>query len=92
MKYQEEIIGDSKNNIKVSQVQLEKSFLKPQKNSLSRWAKNKMGAFWVKTKGDNHFLSGVVEFEGKKIPVCIFKNKYQEGSTPHFQMYRMGEE
>jgi hypothetical protein len=50
-----------------------------------------MGAFWVKTKGDNHFLSGVVEFEGKKIPVCIFKNKYQEGSTPHFQMYRVGE-
>ena len=92
MKYQEETTGGPKSNIKVSQVQPEKSFLKPQKSSLSRWAKNKMGAFWVKTKGDNHFLSGVVEFEGKKIPVCIFKNKYQEGSTPHFQMYRVGEE
>lgn len=92
MKYQEETTGGSKSSIKVSQVQPEKSFLKPQKSSLSRWAKNKMGAFWVKTKGDNHFLSGVVEFEGKKIPVCIFKNKYQEGSTPHFQMYRVGEE
>tara|TARA_A200000159_G_scaffold142425_1_gene145897 strand:- start:33 stop:191 length:159 start_codon:yes stop_codon:yes gene_type:complete len=48
-----------------------------------------MGAFWIKNKNGNQFLSGIVEFEGKKIPVCIFKNKYQEGSTPHFQMFRV---
>ena len=89
MKYQEETTGGSKSSIKVSQVQPEKSSSKQQRNSLSHWARSKMGAFWIKNKNGNQFLSGIVEFEGKKIPVCIFKNKYQEGSTPHFQMFRV---
>ena len=54
----------------------------------SNWAKNKVGAFWVKAKeGGGSYLSGKIEINGKEIPCLIFKNDYQEGNTPHFHIY-----
>ena len=54
----------------------------------STWTQQKMGVFWIKTnqKGKS-YLSGTVEMDGKKIPIHIYKNDFQEGKTPHFHAY-----
>lgn len=54
----------------------------------SAWTQNKVGAFWIKNKGDGKsYLSGTIEIDGKKISCLIFKNDFQEGNTPHFHAY-----
>lgn len=54
----------------------------------SNWTKNKVGAFWIKTKEDGRsYLSGNIEINGESVPCLIFKNDYQEGNTPHFHIY-----
>jgi len=54
----------------------------------SNWAQNKVGAFWLKTKEDGRsYLSGNIEINGESIPCLIFKNDFQEGKTPHFNIY-----
>ena len=54
----------------------------------SNWTKNKVGAFWIKTKENGRsYLSGNIEINGKSVPCLIFKNDYQEGNTPHFHIY-----
>ena len=54
----------------------------------SNWTKNKVGAFWIKTKENGRsYLSGNIEINGKSVPCLIFKNDYQVGNTPHFHIY-----
>ena len=58
------------------------------KKPLSNWTQNKVGVFWIKNKQDGtNYLSGTVEVNGKKIPVHIYKNDFQQGNTPHFQAF-----
>jgi hypothetical protein len=71
----------------------------PEKTSLhssdtqpSKWGKNKLGAFWIKKKDNgSSYLSGVIEINGEKVPCVIFKNDYQEGNTPHFNIYTISQ-
>tara|TARA_R110002020_G_scaffold5685_2_gene23385 strand:- start:55 stop:285 length:231 start_codon:yes stop_codon:yes gene_type:complete len=63
---------------------------KPLKKKPSKWEKNKVGVFWTKKKSDGkEFLSGTINFDGKIIPICIFKNNFSDGNTPHFQAYKV---
>ena len=56
----------------------------------STWTQNKVGAFWIKNKGDGRsYLSGTIEVYGQKVSCLIFKNDYQEGNTPHFHAYAL---
>ena len=49
-----------------------------------------MGAFWTKKKADGQtFLSGNIIVDGKEIPICIFKNEFSDGNTPHFQAFKV---
>jgi len=58
----------------------------------SAWAKNKVGSFWIKNKSNGRqYLSGEIVIDGKKVPCLMFKNDYQEGNTPHFHIYSVGE-
>ena len=62
------------------------------KKQPSKWTQNKLGVFWVKTRENGKpYLSGQLEIDGKKIPCFIFKNDYQEGNTPHFQIFEVTE-
>ena len=69
----------------------------PEKTS-SSWSENKVGVFWMKKKDDGKmYLSGTLEFKDskgvtQKFPVCIFKNEYSNGKTPHFQAFKLNEE
>tara|TARA_R110002051_G_scaffold196820_1_gene264454 strand:+ start:195 stop:425 length:231 start_codon:yes stop_codon:yes gene_type:complete len=71
----------------------ETSSTSPKKPS-SKWKNNKVGVFWTKKKDDGKtYLSGSFEVEGpngvvQKIPVCIFKNEFSDGKTPHFQAFK----
>ena len=71
----------------------ETSSTSPKKPS-SKWKNNKVGVFWTKKKNDGKsYLSGSFEIEGpngvvQKIPVCIFKNEFSDGKTPHFQAFK----
>ena len=71
---------------------------KSQEKISSSWSKNKVGAFWMKKKDDGKmYLSGTLEIKDlkgvtQKIPVCIFKNEYSDGRTPHFQAFKLNEE
>ena len=64
------------------------------KKPASKWKNNKVGVFWTKKKDDGKtYLSGSFEVEGpngviQKIPVCIFKNEFSDGKTPHFQAFK----
>ena len=62
------------------------------KSEKSAWTQNKVGSFWIKNKDNGRqYLSGEIVIDGKKIPCLIFKNDYQEGNTPHFHIYSVGE-
>lgn len=59
------------------------------KKKPSKWTENKIGVFWTKKSADgSQYLSGKVEIDGKEIPICIFKNQYSNGNTPHFQAFK----
>lgn len=56
-----------------------------------------MGALWIKTsKNGNKFFSGVVEMDGKKKKIVIFKNNRKEkDNQPDYQIFEsqpMGQE
>ena len=56
----------------------------------SAWTQHKVGAFWIKKKGDGKtYLSGKITIKGEEIPFLIFKNDFQEGNTPHFHAYEV---
>ena len=62
----------------------------------SKWTQNKVGVFWTKRRKDDgkSYLAGSFEIEGpngvvQKIPVCIFKNEFSDGKTPHFQAFKL---
>jgi len=58
----------------------------------SNWTKHKVGAFWIKNKEDGRsYLSGNIQINGESIPCLIFKNDYQEGNTPHFNIYTISQ-
>ena len=72
----------------------ETSSTSPKKPS-SKWQNSKVGVFWMKKKDDGKsYLSGSFEVKGpngvvQKIPVCIFKNEFSDGKTPHFQAFKL---
>ncbi len=39
---------------------------------------NRIGALWIKRKGNNVFMSGELEIDGEKIRILVFKNTYKE--------------
>lgn len=42
-------------------------------------AEKDIGALWLReSKNGNKYMSGVVEIDGQKHPIVIFKNKYKE--------------
>ena len=52
----------------------------------------KRDSFWIKSKSNGRqYLSGEIIIDGKKVPCLMFKNDYQEGNTPHFHIYSVGE-
>ena len=73
----------------------EKTSLPSQEKPSSKWKKNKVGVFWTKKKDNGKsYLSGSFEIEWPdgvihKIPVCIFKNEFSDGKTPHFQAFKL---
>lgn len=68
-------------------MQKETSLTSSEKQS-STWTQNKVGAFWIKNKGDGKsYLSGKITVKGEEIPFLIFKNDFQEGNSPHFNAY-----
>lgn len=48
-----------------------------------------IGALWThESKDGNKYLSGVVEVDGKKVDIVVFKNKYKkESKHPDFQIF-----
>jgi len=94
MPYHGGFIAASKINIKNYPAMHEKTS-SPSPAKPSKWSQNKVGVFWTKKRDDGKsYLSGSFEIEGPngvthKIPVCIFKNEFSDGKTPHFQAFKL---
>ena len=70
----------------------EKTSSKPSNKKPSKWEKNKVGVFWTKEQPNGKtFLSGNINIDGKLHKVCIFKNDFINGNTPHFQAFKVDE-
>ncbi len=69
-----------------------KTSSKPLNKKPSKWEKNKVGVFWTKEQPNGKtFLSGNINIDGKLHKVCIFKNDFSNGNTPHFQAFKVDE-
>lgn len=52
----------------------------------------KLGALWVKTGKNGKFMSGVVEIDGVKTNIIVFKNDHKENEKhPDYKIY-LGED
>ena len=51
--------------------------------------KKSTGALWIKeSKAGNKFMSGVVEIDGKKHDIVVFKNNYKkESKHPDYRIF-----
>ena len=50
--------------------------------------KKAIGAFWKKMSAKGTvFYSGIIEVEGKKIPLVMFENRKQKDTQPDLQVY-----
>ena len=48
----------------------------------------KLGALWLQAKGDKKYMSGVIEIDGKKTSIIIFKNDYKrEDKQPDYNIF-----
>lgn len=48
----------------------------------------KLGALWVKTGKNGKFMSGVVEIDGVKTNIVVFKNDHKENEKhPDYKIY-----
>ena len=90
MHSQEGFTGNLNHNINHCHIMQEETSSNYSKKKPSKWNQNKMGAFWTKKKSNgNTFLSGNIVVDGNTIPICIFKNDFSDGKTPHFQAFRV---
>ena len=39
---------------------------------------NNIGALWLKESEKGKYMSGIIEIEGQKIPIVVFKNSYKK--------------
>ena len=48
----------------------------------------KIGALWFNEKGDKKYMSGVIEIDGKKTSIIVFKNDYKnEDKQPYYNIF-----
>jgi uncharacterized protein (DUF736 family) len=50
---------------------------------------NNIGALWLnESKKGNRYMSGVIELDGKKHKIVVFKNKYkEEDKHPDYRIF-----
>jgi uncharacterized protein (DUF736 family) len=47
-----------------------------------------IGALWLKeSKNGNKYMSGVIEIDGKKHEIVIFKNTYKQEKQPDYKIF-----
>ena len=66
---------------------------KPAQHSTDRPPMVKCGALWLKTaRSGDKFMSGVIEVNGEKVNLLVFKNGYKEESKhPDYVIYESPE-
>ena len=48
----------------------------------------KIGALWINGKADKKYMSGVIEIDGKKTSIIVFKNDYKrEDKQPDYNIF-----
>ncbi len=48
-----------------------------------------IGALWIKEKNNKKYMSGVIEINGEKINIVVFKNSYKkENKHPDYRILR----
>ena len=48
----------------------------------------KIGALWINGKADKKYMSGVIEIDGKKTSIIVFKNDYKkEDKHPDYNIF-----